>query len=383
MPIKEIFAPSLGHNVKFGRQIPKTFLTHPMMAAFEIEKEKIELPIPPNTIDWTPAAISCLQQLFLNDQLGDCVIAAIMHALGIWTGNTGNLVTASNGQVLAAYEAIGGYVPGNPNTDNGCNIQTMLAYYMNNPLPDGSKLLGYVGVDPTNQIQVMRAIDLFENIILGLALPDAWVNPFPSGTGFVWDVAGDPDPNNGHCIVGGGGGLPNFKIVGYTADGVVIVTWGMLGILTWNALAKYAVNSASGECYSALNEDILSKKGNCPNGYNWLALVQYWDIMGGKVPVPAPVPAPTPAPVPTPTGQVTVAQVLSWLAVAFKTAPAIELRNQALQIAQKAIANNWPAAKGPEIQRILKARNLVVTDAEIEAVLKINKNPSFRRSWEK
>src|SRR5208337_2448702 len=107
MPIKEIFAPSLGHNVKFGRNIPDIIKPHPKFAEFELGKkdESIVLPNPPDKIDWTPAALACLKLLFLNDQLGDCVIAAIMHALGVWTGNAGNLITANNAQVLAAYEA--------------------------------------------------------------------------------------------------------------------------------------------------------------------------------------------------------------------------------------------------------------------------------------
>jgi hypothetical protein len=383
MSLKEVYAPHLGRNVKFGRKIPEIILPHPRMSELECIKDKsVVLPPDPNTVDWTPKALTCLQQLFMNDSLGDCVIAAIMHALGIWTGNAGTLVTATQAQVLSAYEAIGGYVPGQPNTDNGCNIQTMFSYFMNNTLPDGSKLLGYVGVDPTNPTQVIRAINLFENLILGLALPDAWISPFPSANGFVWDVAGNIDPNNGHCIVGGGGSLPGFKVVGYTAEGVVICTWGLLGIITWAALAKYAVNANSGECYSVLNEDILTKNGSAPNGFNWLALVQYWDAMGGNVPVPNPAP-PAPSPTPTPSTQVTCSQVLGWLSAAFKTSAPLMFRNQALQVAQKAVAKDWPNASGHDVRRILAAKDIVVTDAEIEAVLKINKNPSFRKSWDK
>lgn len=381
MSVKEIYAPHIGRGVKFGRQIPDIILPHPKMTEFELstKDETVVLPAPPNSIDWTPAALSALKQLFLNDELGDCVIAAIMHALGVWTGNAGSIVTASDAQVLAGYEAIGGYVLGQPNTDNGCNIQTMFNYYMANPLPDGSKLLGYVGVDPTNPTQVMRSIDLFENLILGLALPDGWITPFPSKNGFVWDVAGDPDSNNGHCIAAFAGSLPGFEVVGYTKDGIIIATWGMLGIITWAALAKYAVTNAGGECYSVLDEDILSKKGTAPNGYNWLALVEYWDAIGGKVPVPAPSPSPTPTPTPVPVGgQVTATQVLGWLASYFKTAPAIMLRNQALQIAQKAVASNWPSSSY-DVQRVLRAQLVKPTFEELEAVLKISRQPTFRK----
>ena len=70
---------------------------------------------------------------------------------------------------------------------------------------------------------------LFENLYFGLELPDAWINPMPDAPGFVWDAAGPADPQNGHCVVG----------VGYTAQGITIDSWGMTGLLTDKAIAKY------------------------------------------------------------------------------------------------------------------------------------------------
>ena len=56
--------------------------------------------------------------------------------------------------------------------------------------------------------------------------------------GFVWDVAGPANPDNGHCFVG----------VGYTDIGVVIDSWGMLGTITWAAIAAYATTTGSANC---------------------------------------------------------------------------------------------------------------------------------------
>ena len=77
-------------------------------------------------------------------------------------------------------------------------------------------------VDATNIEECQTALWLFENLYFGLELPDAWINPMPSASGFVWDAAGAPDPDNGQCVVG----------VGYTAAGITIDTWGMTGLMT-------------------------------------------------------------------------------------------------------------------------------------------------------
>ena len=55
--------------------------------------------------------------MFLNDSLGDCVIAAMAHMIMQWSyyasGGSG-MYTPTDQQVLAAYEILGGYQPGNP-----------------------------------------------------------------------------------------------------------------------------------------------------------------------------------------------------------------------------------------------------------------------------
>ena len=76
-------------------------------------------------------------------------------------------------------------------------------------------------------------------------------------------VAGNPDPDNGHCIVG----------AGYTSAGVQIDTWAMMGTITWAALQKYCAASVGGELYVMLTPDQLQKAAaKAPNGFAWLIL---------------------------------------------------------------------------------------------------------------
>jgi hypothetical protein len=104
-------------------------------------------------------------------------------------------------------------------------------------------------------------------------LPDGWVSPMPSASGFVWDVAGPPNPENGHCVAG----------FGYSNEGITISTWGMTGCLTYKAVAKYATRSAHGALYTVISEDGIDKATDkAPNGFDWTQLVADFDSMGGS-----------------------------------------------------------------------------------------------------
>jgi hypothetical protein len=285
------------HPVKFGRRraaSPRPRLRFANYAA--------ALPAPPAAIDWTPKASSALGLVYLNDQLGDCVIAAGMHLLGLATGNaSGKPFVASKAQVLADYSSIGGYVPGRPETDQGCNEEDAFAYWAGHGFADKSKLAGWIAIDPTNENEVKQALWLFESVFFGVGLPDAWITPFPEASGFTWPVHGPADDNNGHAFLG----------VGYNAAGVQIDTWGLIGTVTWGAVAKYCAPSSGGQLFALLTPDMLAAgQSKAPNGFAWSDLVADFDAMGGHVPAPAPAPSPLP---PKPAA-VTLAQAQAALA---------------------------------------------------------------------
>jgi hypothetical protein len=222
------------------------------------------LPVPPASVDYSAKAQQALARVYYNDQLGDCVIAAMAHLIGVFFGNAGIPYLLSPAQIIALYSAIGGYVPGDPSTDNGCDEDTALSYWQANGAPAGeNKIFGWVAVDGANPAEYRAALWLFENLFFGVELPDAWITPFPSASGFTWGVAGDPDSNNGHAFPG----------VGYSAKGVQIATWGMLGTLTDAAVQKYATTAGSGELYTVLSvETILKATEKAPNGFNFAQL---------------------------------------------------------------------------------------------------------------
>jgi hypothetical protein len=329
MPIKEVFAPHLNRNVKFGRKQPVVIHPHLKLRNYL----RAALPTAPTSADFSGKAASVLANIYENDTLGDCVIAGGYHVAGVETGNAGDLFTATNTQIIKDYSAIGGYVPGNPATDQGCDLQTALQYWTSHGFANGTKLLGYLSVDPTNQAEVMAACYLFENLYMGMGLPDAWINPFPSASGFTWD-AGTPDPNNGHCIMS----------YGYNSNGILIDSWGLLGTLTWKAVANQLTSGNGGELYVMLSPDQLAKgQAKAPNGVDWTSLITDWDSIGGTVPVPSPAPTP-PGPAPTPPAPgtaPTLAQAEAAVATSLNAMHPLLLRAQVISAVNAALKPLW------------------------------------------
>lgn len=273
MNIKKILAPSLGlgRTVKMGRSRPKARGPRLRLGRYL----QVSLPTPPPSVDYSSKGEPALSNIYLNDKLGDCVIAGGYHIVATETGNSGPLFTATDQQIIADYSAIGGYVPGDESTDQGCDEPTALNYWVEHGFADGTRPLGWLAVDAANRTELQMGLYLFENLYFGVELPDPWVNPMPSGNGFRWDVAGDPDPNNGHCIIG----------VGYNDDGIQVDTWGLIGTVTWAALAKYFTPPVYGSAYVLLTPDQISTgQSKAPNGVSWDALIADFDAMGGNVP---------------------------------------------------------------------------------------------------
>ena len=236
------------------------------------------LPEPPANQNYSNKAAKAPSQMYLNNQLGDCVIAGMAHVVGVLTGNAaGPAAIYTSSEIIKLYSAIGGYVPGHPNTDHGCDEQTALNYWQRNgaPTPSGKhEIAGWISVNGADESEYRTALWLFENLYFGLELPNAWINPFPSAPGFVWNVAGPPVPTNGHCVV----------CVGYRPKGVTICTWGMLGLMTDGAIGKYATTEGAGELYTVVSQDALEKATEkAPNGFDWSQLVADFDSMGGNV----------------------------------------------------------------------------------------------------
>lgn len=219
----------------------------------------LALPPAPGSVDYTGGAVTrrFLSDVMGNDTLGDCTCAGVAHIAGAWQGEAGEPITVNAQDAVTLYEQACGYIPNDPSTDQGGDEQSVLTYVKAHGI-GGVSLAAWGRVDGNNAEQVKQAIYLFENVYFGVELPDAWISPMPSADGFVWDVVGVPDPNNGHCFVG----------LGYDDEGVIVDSWGLIGKITWAAVARYATTPGSGELYTLFSPDAADKATlKAPNGF--------------------------------------------------------------------------------------------------------------------
>lgn len=242
--------------------------------------------VPPNPVvaDWLSKVAGW--PMYGNDQYGDCVWAMIGHMLEAWTRYAGGTaVEVTTEQLLAAYSAVTGFNPDDPNSDQGTNIQDALDYWRKTGIA-GHKIVAYAKVDHGNPAEVEAAINLFGSLAVGVNLPTSAQDQFNAGQ--EWTVVqGSPD-EGGHAIHAGA--------YDTAAKDARIVTWGAVQTLDdpwWTAYVE--------EAWVVVTPEWVAATGSTPSGLDLAGLGEDFAALTGDVnPFPAPVPAPTPVPVPVP-----------------------------------------------------------------------------------
>ncbi len=203
--------------------------------------------------------------MYLNDQLGDCVIAASGHMIEQWTAYAkGRTDKINDKDVLKAYEDVGGYQPGKPWTDNGCVMLDALNYWRKKGI-GGHKIIAYAQIDPLQLLDVAMAVYLFGNVYAGFAMP---LTALESPT---WEVPeygpimnGSPGSWGGHCVP-----LVGYSYVSKAGYGLQCVSWGEMFAVTWNFMVAYA-----DELYAVVTQDWIDSNGYSPSGFDLKALLQ-------------------------------------------------------------------------------------------------------------
>jgi hypothetical protein len=228
------------------------------------------IPMPAH-VDYTNGMSKDLGAM-LNDTLGDCTCAAVGHAIQVWSFNIGGMKTPSDQDIEALYEKAGGYIPGNPDTDNGCIEQDVLTDWLNGPV-DGNELSAFVEVDPANFSDVKRTIWDCGLIYIGFNVPAYLMNSLTS-PGSTWDVNNLADNTivGGHCVI----------VAGYDSSGnMKLISWGAEYTMTaafWSAYVD--------ECYGLVNKDWITVTKKTPAG---LTLEQLEALMNSMKFTPAPI----------------------------------------------------------------------------------------------
>ena len=234
------------HNRKLGRKNR----AHGNLPHMSQMRRAVRPPPVPTSIEWLRGMPLDLGMM-MNDKLGCCAIAGLHHARQVWSLEAGGVeITDPDTDVLADYEALAGYNPADPDTDQGAVLQDVLAGCVSRGIttvrgPD--KLLGYIEIDPRLQQDVREVIALSGVAYLGINIPEAWTEMEGGGK---WDDASGPVAG-GHCIIA----------VGYDADGFDIVSWGMRFRLTNAGFGK-----SCNEAYALIDRNWVEKTGLTPGG---------------------------------------------------------------------------------------------------------------------
>jgi hypothetical protein len=191
-----------------------------------------------------------------NDRYGDCVCAAIGHAILEDTSDTGGpTIQPTTAQVLQLYSTVTGnegaaFDPQTGANDNGCVIADALNEWRKNGFI-GHKLGAFAAINPRNIANIKAAISLFGTVNVGLTMP---VSAQSQSTWFV-SQGGDAQPGSwgGHSII----------LLGYNKKILYGITWGQLQYMTWQWLAAYC-----DEAWALLSYDWVSGSAPAPSGFN-------------------------------------------------------------------------------------------------------------------
>lgn len=272
----ELFTP------RYGRKAPHPESTHPRMHAASFLATGYT-GVVPATVDWFSGVTFGMS---LNDQIGDCTIADVAHAIGAFSKwGQGQEAMVPDADVLTMYERVGGYRPGDPSTDNGCVIQDVLNDWRKNGI--GSpvhKILAFFSVNYSDAAELKACTWLFGGCTLGVNFPRSAMAQFNAGV--PWDY----DPNADNTIEGG----HDVRLLGVSASGnYYVVTWGRVQMMTSAWLNRFVE-----EAWAQADEEWI-KNNASPTGLDFAALdAAYTQVTKQPGPFTAttPPPGPTPAP---------------------------------------------------------------------------------------
>jgi hypothetical protein len=212
--------------MKLGKTAPKHDSRTFQLTA--ILKPAAPLPLPDQwDFDLDLAKTPIPTPMFLNDNLGDCVIAGRAHAtIRFEYFEQGDVVLSiKDPEVLREYQREGGsMVEGK----QGLNMLDSLNWWRKKGWKAATKtysIHAFAEIDRTKIDEVRTSIRYLNGAYIGLSLPNCWRDQINRGQ--KWDVVpgpdGAPNPHSGHCVY----------LCGYNADGPVCVTWGQKQPMTW------------------------------------------------------------------------------------------------------------------------------------------------------
>lgn len=227
MAIKTVVAPK-AFPFKLGKKPARKGAVKFKLAKYLV---KAELPTPPKVFGHQ-GLVGASWGMLGNQNYGDCVWAGAAHETMLWNKEANQTAVFSDVGVLGDYSAVTGFKKGDPNTDQGTDVQVAASYRRKTGVLDANgkrhKVTAYLALSPGNLDQLVLGMYLFGAVGIGFRFPDSAMAQFNAGK--PWDVTPGPAPTDGHYVPG----------VGRDAKGnIIVVTWGKLQLMTPRFYKKY------------------------------------------------------------------------------------------------------------------------------------------------
>ena len=184
--------------------------------------------------------------MLANDSLGDCAIAGPMHETMLLNAEAGRQISFTDTDAITTYSAITGYIPGEPQTDQGSNVRDVLNYRAATGLTDATgcnhKIGAFVALTPGDWIELLEALFVFECVGIGIQVPESAMQQFQQAQPWA-PVTGSPI-EGGHYV----------PVVAHPADDLAtVVTWGALQQMTEAFYREY-----NDESFAFISEEDLT-----------------------------------------------------------------------------------------------------------------------------
>jgi hypothetical protein len=193
---------------RFGKHAPK----HDYRT-FRFPNYAVGLADPPPSFDsikqWNPKDYP----MDGNDTLGDCTIAAMAHAISVWSHLIGHHKRPSTASVIKLYRHLTG------GEDTGLNMLDVLNYWRKFSF-DGDKILAFAKLDSHNHKHIKQAIQIFGGVYTGFQCQENVLSDFDAGT--TWTPG--RLTQDGHAVYAHA----------YDADTISVLTWGNKQKGTWD-----------------------------------------------------------------------------------------------------------------------------------------------------
>lgn len=235
--------------MKLGRK-PARHSRRSMRSALVLARHLDALGTPPVASNDYVTAVAVPWGMYLNDQIGDCVCADTAHALMLRTANTGTIVVPQDSDVEKLYEVVGGYVPGKPDTDQGCNESDMCNFLQSTGFL-GHKSAATGSIEPSDLDHVRWSVQLFGTCRLGVNVPQSAMDQ--TNAGQPWTISGNSTILGGHDV----------PVVDYDGEFFYVVTWGKLQDVTPEWMLKYTE-----EAHAEVFPDWIKSQGMAPSGFD-------------------------------------------------------------------------------------------------------------------